>query len=415
MSIMQTKLFICLSLLFLSFNNYAQSWVNQTSPTTNSLREVRFINANEGWAVGDAGTFLKTTNGGTTWYSIVFVKPTLLIGCHFFNSLTGFVAGDDGAYKTTDGGTSWTYITGSNLITKMCFFNSSLGFAVGGSTSGQYGAIYKTTDGGTTWSSTINNSSWHRMYGVQFVNATTGFVFDENGLMLKTTNTGASWIPVNYGAAMTITAMKFSDENNGMISGRLSASPFLLKTTDAGATWSNAVNNFQYIFSDICFIGNNVVWAAGGTQTESFIFNSTDGGSTWTNTSTGAKPWSSIFFADANNGWAVSQNGDIMKYNGTTGVNDNNPKTPTGFSLHQNFPNPFNPNTTIKFTIREKFLVNLSVFNTLGIKVAELVNGNKNAGEYQVNFNAANLPSGVYIYKLNAGNSSSSNKMIILK
>ena len=411
---MQTKHYIFLFLLFLSFNINAQSWVDQVSNTTKSLREVSFINSNEGWAVGDAGTFLKTTNGGSTWIAPPFVSSNLLIGCLFINSSTGFVSGDDGAYKTTNGGAIWTYIDGSSLITKICFVNSSLGFAVGGSTAQQYGGIYKTTDGGTNWTPTVNNTTWHRMYGVQFVNATTGFVFDENGLMLKTTDVGANWNPVNYGAAMTITAMKFRDANNGLLSGHSGSSGFLLKTTDAGATWNNAVNNFQYVFNDICFVGSNVIWAAGGSQTESIIFNSTDGGSTWSNTSTGTKRWNSMFFADANNGWVVSENGIIMKYNGVTGINDNS-KTPKSFALLQNFPNPFNPSTTINFVIQKKSQVNLSVFNTLGVKVAELVNGNRNAGEYQVDFNASGLPSGVYLYKLITGNFSSSNKMIILK
>lgn len=412
---MRTNIYIFSFLLFLSVNLNAQSWVNQVSNTTKSLREVTFINANEGWAVGDAGTFLKTTNGGSTWVAQTSPSSQLLIGCLFFNSSTGFVAGDDGAYRTTNGGAVWNYIDGSTLITRISFVNNSLGFAVGGSTAQQYGGIYKTTDGGSTWAPNENHTSWHRMYGVQFVNTTTGFVYDENGLMLKTTDQGANWNPVIYGSTMTISAMKFRDENNGLLSGHSGNAAFLLKTTDAGATWTNAVNNFQYIFTDICFVGNNVIWAPGANQTGSFIFNSTDGGSTWTNFSTGTKPWSSMFFADANNGWVVSETGDIMKYNGITGINDQYSSAPKSFALLQNFPNPFNPSTTIKYVIQEKSQVNLSVFNTLGVKVADLVNGNKNAGEYQVDFNASGLPSGVYLYKLNAGSFSSSNKMIILK
>ena len=251
---MRTNHYIILFLLFLSFNINAEPWVNQVSNTTKALREVRFINSTEGWAVGDAGTLLKTTNSGSTWIAPPFVSSAILIGCFFINSSIGFVGGDDGAYKTTDGGGTWSYITGSSLITKIHFVNSSLGFAVGGSTAQQYGGIYKTTDGGSTWTPTINNTTWHRMYGIQFVNATTGFAFDENGLLLKTTDVGANWNPVSYGTAMTITAMRFRDANIGFLSGHSGANGFLLKTTDCGATWNNAVNNFQYTFSDFGYL-----------------------------------------------------------------------------------------------------------------------------------------------------------------
>jgi photosystem II stability/assembly factor-like uncharacterized protein len=412
---MRTNHYILLFLLFLSFNINAQSWVNQVSGTTNALRQVSFINTNEGWAVGSSGTLLKTTNGGSTWTAKTFVNSSLLIGCYFFDSSTGWVVGDDGAYKTTDGGNTWTHVTGSTLLTRIFFANSLLGFGVGGSTAGQYGAIHKTTDGGATWTSTINSTTWHRMYGLQFVSLVTGFVFDENGLMLKTTDAGVSWNPVSYGTQMTITAMKFRDPNNGWLSGYNGSTAYLLKTTDGGGTWNSAVNNFQYALNDFCFIFSNIIWAPGANQTESFIFNSTDGGSTWTNFSTGTKAWNSMYFNDYKNGWVVGNNGEIMKYNGVSGVKDGASNTPKSFALLQNFPNPFNPNTTIKFVIPEKSLVNLSVYNLLGVKVAELANGNKNAGEYHVDFNASGLASGVYLYKLNAGSFSSSNKMIILK
>ena len=80
-------------------------------------------------------------------------------------------------------------------------------------------------------------------------------------------------------------------------------------------------------------------------------------------------------------------------------VNDNS-NTPKGFSLEQNFPNPFNPSTIINYSIPELSFVTLQVYNILGNEVAVLVNGEKQQGSYQVKFNANNLPSGVYFYKI---------------
>ena len=85
------------------------------------------------------------------------------------------------------------------------------------------------------------------------------------------------------------------------------------------------------------------------------------------------------------------------------------------FQLRQNYPNPFNPSTTIKFAVPESRFVNLSVYNLLGEKVAELINEVKDAGEYEVNFNAINLPSGIYISKINAEEYNKTIKMTLLK
>jgi hypothetical protein len=83
--------------------------------------------------------------------------------------------------------------------------------------------------------------------------------------------------------------------------------------------------------------------------------------------------------------------------------------------LEQNYPNPFNPSTTISFSIPNEEFVSLKVFNSLGEKVAELVNERKPAGNYSVSFNAIKLASGIYFYKISAGNFLQTRKMILVK
>lgn len=87
----------------------------------------------------------------------------------------------------------------------------------------------------------------------------------------------------------------------------------------------------------------------------------------------------------------------------------------TDYTLEQNYPNPFNPTTTIRFAVAEAGNVSLKVYNTLGEEIAVLVNNQLSAGTYSVNFNAANLASGVYIYTLKAGQKALSNKMLLMK
>ena len=100
----------------------------------------------------------------------------------------------------------------------------------------------------------------------------------------------------------------------------------------------------------------------------------------------------------------------------TVGISDSGTKSiPTSFVLDQNYPNPFNPSTKIKFTVPTIEHVSLVVYNSLGQEVKTLVSEEKDIGNYEVSFNASNLPSGIYFYKLQAGGFVESKKMILMK
>ena len=86
-----------------------------------------------------------------------------------------------------------------------------------------------------------------------------------------------------------------------------------------------------------------------------------------------------------------------------------------GYELNQNYPNPFNPSTIISYKIPENSFVSLKVYNILGKEAAILVNENQTAGKYNFSFRADNLESGVYFYKLTAGNFTATKKFTLLK
>jgi hypothetical protein len=107
---------------------------------------------------------------------------------------------------------------------------------------------------------------------------------------------------------------------------------------------------------------------------------------------------------------------DDIGFGGAVGVEDRNNSTALNkFELEQNYPNPFNPSTNISYRINKAGNVSLKVYNVLGNEVATLVDEYKPAGSYTIKFNASNISSGIYFYKLTAGNYSEIKKMTLLK
>jgi Secretion system C-terminal sorting domain len=129
----------------------------------------------------------------------------------------------------------------------------------------------------------------------------------------------------------------------------------------------------------------------------------------------------SYFYEDNNIDYSASSVRYRLKqidYEGTSeysNIVEVNNISPTNYALTQNYPNPFNPSTTIKYSIPQDNFVSLKVFNVIGKEVATLVNKEMKTGTFTVNWNAGNLPSGVYFYKLSSGNFSEIRKMVLLK
>jgi hypothetical protein len=120
------------------------------------------------------------------------------------------------------------------------------------------------------------------------------------------------------------------------------------------------------------------------------------------------------FFNNNQSTWAGLWEAEILGGDQSTPI-DNENELPKEFLLYQNYPNPFNPSTTIKYQISDNGLVKIDVYNLLGEVVATLVNEQKPAGSYQVQFDASRLASGTYFYKLQEGSFVEIKKMILLK
>ncbi len=106
---------------------------------------------------------------------------------------------------------------------------------------------------------------------------------------------------------------------------------------------------------------------------------------------------------------------DQLSFDQATSAESINNQLPSEYSLEQNYPNPFNPSTTIEFSIPQESFVELKVFDVLGKEVATLVSDNYSAGNYKTNFGAKDLPSGMYIARISAGEYVQTRKMLLLK
>ncbi|MGB5529792.1 MAG: T9SS type A sorting domain-containing protein, partial [Ignavibacteriaceae bacterium] len=138
-----------------------------------------------------------------------------------------------------------------------------------------------------------------------------------------------------------------------------------------------------------------------------------DGTSAWTITMPGSYA-NDIVLGSDNNVYVVGGNTAKINQGGVTLLSDDK-LNPGGFILTQNYPNPFNPSTTISFSITSAGFTSLKVYDVLGNEVETLLSEEKPVGTYEVQFNASNLSSGVYLYKIQAGNSVETKKMVLMK
>ena len=434
---------IVIALLIVSNISNSQ-WYQQNSGTNVVLHDIYFLNASTGFAVGDSAIIIKTTNGGANWSTVKPPGYGELFTIKFLNANTGWVGGGKHvimnayrtqAFYTTDGGNTWTsafppYMTEWRFTDVEVFDLDNVIF-----TSSQCndnvcsGDIVKTTNRGQNWTSVTNINGYYE--GLNWINNQTGWAVTNfwNDVppavahILITTNNGQNWniifteIDSLSGIDLSFTAVQFLDANTGyLLKGLPFGSTQLRKSSNSGNSWVT-VDSLSQRYWDLFFINKDTGWMSGRYASNALILRTANGGQNWSQQLTGAGGivWK-IFFVDANNGWALNQTKIFHTTNGgITGVKLISTNSPDEFRLLQNFPNPFNPTTTIRYDIKTKGNVELKVFDLLGRELTSLVNENQTPGTYEVVFDASSLPSGVYFYRLKAGDFVDSKKMVVLK
>jgi photosystem II stability/assembly factor-like uncharacterized protein len=228
-----------------------------------------------------------------------------------------------------------------------------------------------------------------------------------------TTNAGANWIMTkrdsfvvfnwNYGY------IRFLNGTTGYFN-----DGFLKKTTNSGYNWTNC--DSTYNIKSFYFVNPTTGWVTGSYNTQ--IRRTTNGGLNWTlQQSQNASHLYSVYMVDALTGYAVGANGTIVKTvtGGVTSVEKIGSEIPSEYELEQNYPNPFNQSTMFNVRCSMTGRVKVSVYDVTGKEVAVLINEELKAGVYEVRFDAGDLPSGIYFYRMEAGRFTETKKFILLK
>jgi len=400
--------------------SYSQWFWQNPLPQGNTLNSTYFVDVNIGCAVGNGGTILKTTDGGGNWILKTSGTTKNLNSVFLISSAIGYAVGDSGIIiKTTNAGESWTeQNSGTSLQLNSVFFTTlTNGWACGDYNSSQ-NTFIRTTDGGY---------SWEPQFFGGFVNYKSVFFYDPNlgwavgnGACATTTNSGDSWEAIGSSSSdLSHNAVFFASQTTGWIAGYRNIAGnygYVNKSIDGGSSWVNVLKLNSIDLNSLYFTSLLTGFVVGQNG---IILKTADGGNTWgIQSSSTSQNLHSVYFLSSSTGWAVGDGGTIIKTTngGVTFIDGNsNIDMPKRFILSQNYPNPFNPTTRIKYEVPKSSFVTIKIFNILGKEVASLVNENKKAGDYNVEFNASKLSSGVYFYQMTSSNFSSSKKMILLK
>jgi hypothetical protein len=230
------------------------------------------------------------------------------------------------------------------------------------------GGVFLSTNNGTNWTQTGLTGSYVNCLTVSGTNV---FAATTYGVYLSTNN-GTNWTSLIPGLPLYLYFTSLAITSTNIFAGHFDRGVYL--STDYGTSWSQVNNGLMD--TTICSL----------TINGNYIFAGTYRSGVWKR--------------------SLSELVGVSKE-----VND----ISRDFALSQNYPNPFNPSTVISYSIPSATNVKLIVFNTLGQTVKVLENGYKNAGNYSITFNVDILPSGIYFYKIEAGQFSQVKKMMLIK
>jgi hypothetical protein len=402
------KLFVVL--LMLAAMNVNAQWVQMSNGMGNQNVTSMVASGNNIFAGTDSlnlyGNVYISTNNGTNWSKTNFPsQPVWSLAVIGTNILAGTAGG--GILYSSNNGNTWNVssLTGRVICTFTVLGNNIFAGAV------EYG-VYMSTNNGVNWS--IVNFLWHSVYALT---SHGNNIFAGNSYVgvFKSNDNGSNWTQTTLDSA---NVRGFAVIGNNIFAGTRAngivnrTGVFL--TTNDGTSWSQTSLTNKSVYS-LASSGNYIF---AGTDS-SGVYLSNNNGVNWLQRNQGLNTSSTISsFLIANNYIFAGTYGNSVwrrSLSEIIGVQNIGTEVPSAFSLGQNYPNPFNPISNIKYKISKSSDVRITVFDVTGKEVEVLVDEKQLPGEYLVTFDGSMLTSGVYFYKLVAGDFSETKKMLLIK
>lgn len=403
-----------------------------------------------------SGTVLRTNDNGNHWRNVSIGLAADVWSIYALDGKTAFATGftsDWSAvaiFRTADAGKSWQIVlslpSSNYFLNAITFFDEKEGIVYGDPDyafpSPNYWTIYKTYDGGLTWAPIATppvqegmNFGWKNAMtcvGNTVYFGTTmfdeNFNFGPNARVYWSTDRGLTWTYSVTPGVVQVNTIHFIDAMTGYAC--------RAKTTNGGVTWFAMNDPYATVTGDI----NNFILSATGIGNEVWVtgihrdgpayfsdpwnnyttvYYSADGGMNWTldytvpagtpnevRISRKATDTRSLFIIRDDGGIAIKRlEYELPKYISNS----------QEYKLMNNYPNPFNPVTNIRYQIPVSGFVSLKVYDITGKEIASLVNEVKPAGNFEAQWNASGLSSGTYFYKLTSGNFTDIKRMMLVK
>jgi photosystem II stability/assembly factor-like uncharacterized protein len=370
------------SLIFVSsasglqlYNKNTLKWKNIKKSTTSFVGGLPYIkpfslspNGVLFTATNDTAEIHKSTDFGKTWTKTKRIGNINVINILAISDDTVFVLSNSFLYKTTNGGVSWSKLSVNTTSSCKGMFYSKPNIWVAGAYT-----LFRSSDGVNfqpSYSSFKLGAEVNSIYALPDGKVFAAFLGDG---VVRSTNNGNNW---NIVLPKKRISSVYADLNGYVFAGSANDSDTIWYSSNFGDSWKpikisiNNVSSFNYINKlDVnkLLIGVNCV---------------------------------GLFEFDTKSLLLVNtENNNLIGH----------------YSLSQNYPNPFNPITTIRFTIPKSDRVQIKVYDMLGREIQTLVNDFKQSGNYEIFFDASNLPSGIYLYRMSSGDYSETKKMLLLK
>jgi photosystem II stability/assembly factor-like uncharacterized protein len=408
-------------------NIQSQEWIDKRYENGNNLFGLAFLDSLKGFAVGDSGLILQTSDAGVNWFpNNDFSFQGSLINLQKVDSATLYALGrsySGASYFiiSNDSGQNWeikqfTFI--NTYLTDIHFLNSDTGWVCG-----LYGKIFRTTDRMESWEDISDNDYTFPLRRVYFSDLNNGWVLggkiDMIGFIRRTYDGGNTWRNLIVTVEPLYDIFWMNEDTVYVAGGDPEFGGWVYISSDKGENWLlQNVPSGTITLGRINFTNPKLGWASGSGS----IIKTTDNGANWVTALEANENILSIYSQNGKDYWFAGTNGFLFFYKDTSD-NDSIPNS-INYSLSENsssemeihaYPNPFNNSLNLSFYLAKKNFVRIELYDILGSKVQTIFEKEMFEGNNIIPITLSHYSSGVYFIVLTTPEAISTKKIFLLK